>query len=144
MRGVALHAHLGLRIVQLDPGAAVIEMPVLPPALNGSGNLHGGAIATLVDVACGMSAGTASGFDRVNQTLVTADMHIRYLGRPKTSAVRGEGRVVRVGRQLVVVEGRVVDTADNVIAAADAAFMLVDLRKPLAAADRVDPQALDL
>jgi uncharacterized protein (TIGR00369 family) len=144
MRSVGLHAHLGFKIVRIDPEGTVVEMPVHPPALNGSGNLHGGAIATLIDVACGMAAGSASGIDRSQQTLVTADVHIRYLGRPKTSTVRGEGRVVRVGRQLVVVEGRVVDTAGNVIAAADAAFMVVPLRRPLDVANNVDPQALDL
>jgi len=144
MRHVALHSLLELRIVSVEKGRAVVEMPVRGNALNGSGNLHGGAIATLLDVATGMSAGSATGIDRDQQTLVTADIHVRYLGRPKTATVRGEGSVVRMGRQLVVVDGRVVDGDDNVIATADASFMVVELRRPLEVADNVDPRALDL
>jgi acyl-coenzyme A thioesterase PaaI-like protein len=48
-----LHKLLGIRMVESDePGKVVVEMPVAPEAFNGSGNLHGGAIATLVDVTC--------------------------------------------------------------------------------------------
>ena len=144
LRDVGLHAALGLTIEHVEPGDSAVGMPVAGVALNGSGNLHGGAIATLLDVACGIAAASAKGIDHEQHTLVTADMHVRYLGRPKTDTVRGEGRLVRAGRQLVVVEGRVVDAAGNVIASCDAAFMVVDRRKPLRGAERVDPQALDL
>ena len=144
MRSVPLHSLLELRIVSVDRGNAVVDMPVRGNALNGSGNLHGGAIATLLDVATGMAAGSATGIDREQQTLVTADIHVRYLGRPKTDTVRAEGRVLRMGRQLVVVDGRVFDGEANVIATADASFMVVELRRPLASADNVDPRNLDL
>ena len=43
-----LHQLLGLQLRQSAPIRAVVivEMPVAPGAFNGSGNLHGGAIAT--------------------------------------------------------------------------------------------------
>jgi uncharacterized protein (TIGR00369 family) len=144
MREVALHAALELKIVSIEPGRVVVEMPARGAALNGSGNLHGGAIATLLDVACGMAAGTATGIDRDRQTLVTSDMHLRFLGRAKTDVVRAEGKVLRLGRQLAVVEGRVVDGDNHLVASADTSFMVVELRTPLPAADKVDPRALDL
>ena len=139
-----MHQVLGLTIERVEPGDAVVAMPVAGSALNGSGNLHGGAIATLLDVACGIAAASAKGIDRHQHTMVTTDMHVRFLGRAKTAHVRGEGKVVRAGRQLVVVEGRVVDHDGNVIASADAAFMVVERRQPLPSAERVDPEALDL
>jgi acyl-coenzyme A thioesterase PaaI-like protein len=45
--------------------------------------------------------------------------------------VRAEARVMRAGRQLIVVEIRVVDDLGNVIAFADFSAMLVPLREPL-------------
>ena len=55
-----LHQLLGLQFVAgPDPAVVVVEMPVAAGAFNGSGNLHGGAIATLVDVASGSAAARA-------------------------------------------------------------------------------------
>jgi uncharacterized protein (TIGR00369 family) len=140
-----LHRMLGLRFVDLgdDPGV-IIEMPVAAPAFNGSGNLHGGAIATLVDVAAGSCAGRASGFDPFGQSLVTADLHVRYLGRPKGDPVRAEARLVRSGHMLIVVEVQVLDPLDNLIAVADFSAMVVARREPLAGATPTDPEAPDL
>src|SRR5258706_8105395 len=127
-----LHQLLGLQFVNgPDPAVVIVEMPVAPGAFNGSGNLHGGAIASLVDVASGSAAARAGTFRPGENTLVTADMHVRYLGRPKGSVVRAEARVMRAGRQLIVVEIRVVDDLGNTIAFADFSAMLVPRREPL-------------
>ncbi|MGH8984574.1 MAG: PaaI family thioesterase [Acidimicrobiia bacterium] len=118
--------------------------PERQEAFNQSGNLHGGAIATLIDVACGSMAARSSSFEPGRNTIVTADLHVRYLGRPKGDVVRAEARLLRAGRQLVVVECQVLDTLDNVIAAADFSAMVVPLRDPLRASGRADNRAPDL
>ena len=141
-----LHQLLGLRFVNgPDPAVVIVEMPVAPGAFNGSGNLHGGAIASLVDVASGSAAARAGTFRPGENTLVTADMHVRYLGRPKGTVVRAEARVMRAGRQLIVVECRVVDDLDHIIAFADFAGMIVPLRQPIRpGGDGADAHAPDL
>jgi len=127
-----IHKVLGLQFVpSADPAVVTVEMPVAPGAFNGSGNLHGGAIATIVDVASGSAAARAGTFRPGENTLVTADMHVRYLGRPKGTIVRAEARVMRAGRQLIVVECRVADDLGHIIAFADFAGMIVPLRQPL-------------
>ena len=69
----------------------------------------------------------------MKESLVTADMHVRYLGRPRTSTVLGKAEVVKLGGQLIVVECKVVDEGDHVIAVADFSMMRVELRRPLSA-----------
>ncbi len=129
-----LHRLLGLEfVIGPDPAVVTVEMPVAPGAFNGSGNLHGGAIATLVDLAAGSAAARAGTFRPGENTLVTADLHVRYLGRPKGAVVRAEARVMRAGRQLIVVDCRVADDLGNLIAVADFAGMIVPLRQPLEA-----------
>jgi uncharacterized protein (TIGR00369 family) len=129
-----LHQLLGLQFVSgPDPAVVTVEMPVAAGAFNGSGNLHGGAIATIVDVASGSAAARAGTFRPGENTLVTADLHVRYLGRPKGTLVRAEARVMRAGRQLIVVECHVTDDLANLIAFADFAGMIVPLRQPLRA-----------
>jgi uncharacterized protein (TIGR00369 family) len=140
-----LHKLLGFRMIDGDePGTVVVEMPVRPEAFNWSGNLHGGAIATLCDVAAGSCAARASNFEPGVNTLVTADLHVRYLGRPKGEYVRAEARVMRAGRQLTVVEIRVVDPSGNVIAFADFSAMVVPRRDPLLPAHTADAREPDL
>jgi uncharacterized protein (TIGR00369 family) len=141
----ALHKLLGLRFSETDePGVVRVEMPVRAEAFNASGNLHGGAIATLVDVAAGSCAARASGFDPLTQSLVTADLHVRYLGRPKGDTIVAEARLMRAGRMLIVVEIRVTDPGGNVIAFADFSSMVVPRRDPLEAATGSDPRSPDL
>jgi uncharacterized protein (TIGR00369 family) len=140
-----LHRLLGITLSEPDEsGVVVATMPVRPEAFNMSGNLHGGAIATLIDVAGGSCAARSAGFDPVTQSLVTADLHVRYLGRPKGDPVRAVARTLRAGRMLIVVEIHVLDPSDNVIAAGDFSAMVVARRLPLEGARTSDPTAPDL
>jgi uncharacterized protein (TIGR00369 family) len=139
-----LHELLGLRFVESDDGSLIVEMPVSEAAFNQSGNLHGGAIATLVDVVGGTTAARASAFKPGENTLVTADLHVRYLGRPRGDWVRGEGTVLHAGRSLIVVEVKVTDPEGRVIASADFSSMVVSLRQPLRPTPEADVRAPDL
>jgi uncharacterized protein (TIGR00369 family) len=143
---IPLHKLLGLEYdapAEAD-GTAVVRMPVRDEAFGSRGNLHGGAIATMVDVACAMAAARNSSFEPGTNSLVTADVHVRYLARPKGDYVRAEAQVVRVGSQLVVVECKVLDDEDRVIASADFSSMVVPLRQPLKPDMAADPDAPEI
>lgn len=130
---IPLHDLLGFEFEPPAEGSSVAEvtMPVRPEAFGFTANLHGGAIATLVDLACALAAARRSGFDPEKESLVTADMHVRYLGRPSGDRVVARAEVVRVGSQLIVVECKVLDVEDHVVASADFSMMKVPLRRPL-------------
>jgi uncharacterized protein (TIGR00369 family) len=130
---IPLHKMLGLRYraPEAGEGHAEVRMPVQAEALGFTGSLHGGAIATMVDLACALAAVGISGFDPERESLVTSDMHIRYLGRPRSDTVIAKADVVKKGSQLIVVACEVVDEGDHVIAVADFSMMLVALRAPL-------------
>lgn len=139
-----LHKLLNFEFVQIGDDLVIVEMPVQGAALNSGGNLHGGAIATLVDVAAGTAAAHNSSFKPGENTIVTADMHVRYLGRAKGTKVRAEAQVMRAGRQLVVVECRVLDEDGRLIAFADFSSMVVPFREPLPIAEGAQPDSPDL
>jgi uncharacterized protein (TIGR00369 family) len=137
-----LHVLLGIEMVEIGERHAILSMPVRPEAFNSTGNLHGGAIATLIDLAAGTAAARGSGFQPGKESLVTADLHVRYLGRPNGDVVYARAEVLKAGRQLIVVECRVTDPADRMIASADFSMMIVALRDPLrpvATAKATDP-----
>jgi len=140
-RQIPLHDLLGFEWLRPEKGSryAEVSMPVRPEAFGFTANLHGGAIATLVDLACALAAARATDFDPEVESLVTADMHVRYLGRPSTDMVFGRAEVVRIGSQLIVIECKVVDGDDHLIATADFSMMRVPLRRPLAAGISSEP-----
>jgi uncharacterized protein (TIGR00369 family) len=130
---IPLHRMLGLHYQAPEPGVghAEVRMPITPEALGFTGSLHGGAIATMVDLACALAAVGISGFDPTKETMVTSDMHVRYLGRPRTDTVIAKADVVKRGRQLIVVTCDVVDEDDHLVAHADFSMMVVPLRTPM-------------
>lgn len=131
---VPLHRLLGLEVIEVgQPGRATMAIPLAANAnaLGRTGQLHGGVIAVLCDLACAAAASTASTYDPAATALVTADLHVRYLGPAKGESVRVEAEVVKAGRSLIVVAAEVRDSTDRVVAVADFSAMLVPYRAPL-------------
>lgn len=130
---IALHDLLGLEFTwQEGPGStSEVHMPVRPESFGFTNNLHGGAIATMVDLACALAAARSTGHDPTVESLITTDMHVRYLGRARTDSVTAKASVVRAGSKLIVVDCSVVDGGDHLIASADLSMMRVPLRRPL-------------
>jgi uncharacterized protein (TIGR00369 family) len=134
---VPLHALLGFEFEVPEEGSrtAEVRMPVRRESMGSMANLHGGAIATLVDLACALAAARCRGFDHTRETLVTSDMHVRYLGTHRAEEVVARAEVVKLGSHLIVVECKVVsgvgdDGNDHVIAVADFSMMVVAKRAP--------------
>lgn len=143
-RATPLHELLGLDVHEVGPAGVRVRMPVRESAFNSTGNLHGGSLATLIDVAAGTAAAAGSSFQAGVNTIVTVDLHVRYLGRPHGSWVEAEAKVVKAGRQLVVVECEVRDGEDRLVAAADFSSMIVPLRMPLFPSERAKTSDPDL
>ena len=129
---VPLHGLLNLEVIDVGrPGTAAMAIPLREPALGATGQLHGGTIAVLCDLVCAAAATTVSSYDHTTTALVTADLHVRYLGAARGTFVRAEAEVVKAGRTLIVVEASVVDSEDRLVARADFSASLVPRRAPL-------------
>ena len=129
---VPLHGLLGLEVIDVGrPGVASMAIPLTQPALGATGQLHGGVIAVLCDLVCAAAATTSTSYDHTTTALVTADLHVRYLGAARGEKVRAEAEVVKAGRTLIVVEAQVLDSDDRLVAKADFSASLVPLRAPL-------------
>lgn len=86
-----------LRIVTNEPGLLVVDVPVAPSLANTSGNLHGGVIATMIDVltSCAILAIQLRGS-------VTVDLHMTCLSNaPIGTTVTIESKVERMGNSLI-------------------------------------------
>jgi uncharacterized protein (TIGR00369 family) len=127
-----IHSFVGMRVLgDGRSGPAVVEIPLAANALGTGGQVHGGVISLLCDVACAIAASGASTYDHTTHALVTADLHVRYLAAARSGPVRVEAGVVKAGRTLIVVGGEVRDGDDRLLATADFSAMLVPFRQPL-------------
>jgi uncharacterized protein (TIGR00369 family) len=125
---------LGMVLEQLEP-FAIVTMP-LNEAFSGlrqtqhtdggkpiQQSIHGGALATLVDVACASALSPTLREDTEIQ--VTTEMNVRYYRQPRMSPLTAEARIVHRGRRLAAVECVVTDADDCVIVRGHASYMIV-------------------
>ena len=100
---------LGITPVDTGPGQATLRLPY-NAALAGhpeSGILHGGAIATLVDTACGMAVFLAM---RQPEPIATLDLRIDHIRAPTLgSDVLCRAHCYRVAREIAFVEAEVIE-----------------------------------
>jgi uncharacterized protein (TIGR00369 family) len=98
---IPFNRELGIRVVELGPGRAVLEIP-FRDALVGDAQrpaLHGGVISALMDTAGGAAVWTCIGeSDRCS----TIDLRVDYLRPAGLDAVRAVAEVLRVGNRVGV------------------------------------------
>ncbi|WP_353234274.1 PaaI family thioesterase [Diaphorobacter ruginosibacter] len=99
-----------------------VRMPYQQPFTNSRGDMHGGAIATLLDV--GLSAAARS-HDPVRYGVVTVDLTIHYIA-PASGDVICTAVCEKRGFSLSFVRGEVRNDAGELLGMASGTFKLVD------------------
>ena len=93
------NAHNGIRLVDVDDGASVVQVTLRQEGTNPHGNAHGGLIFSLCDVAAGVAA-RSGGRNTVTQD---ADIHFLRPGR-NTQMLTARGKVLKEGHHTAVCE----------------------------------------
>ena len=109
---------LGVVGERFDRGRTTLALDVRPDLTNHFGNVHGGAVATLLDVAMASAARTTL---PEGDGVVTVSMTMNFLrgGQGRLSAV---GTVQQAGRSLIFCEGQVRDEAGELVASSIGTF----------------------
>ncbi|GIV93683.1 MULTISPECIES: PaaI family thioesterase [Chloroflexus] len=94
----ALHAV----IEHLKPGEVAITMPADPTYSQQHGYIHGGAIASILDSACGYAALTLM---PVGREVLTVEFKVNFLSPARGQRFLAVGRVVRAGKTVTVCAG---------------------------------------
>jgi acyl-CoA thioesterase len=96
-----------------------VELPFADFLRNPQGSLHGGVIATVMDISMGHLC------HRYLSTAVTIEMQMRFF-RPVSGPSRCEGRLLRPGRRIVHLESHLYDENDRLCASATASWHRLD------------------
>lgn len=117
---------LGASLESIESGAVTVTCAFDERLTQQHGLLHGGVLASLVDVACGYAALTMMPDDR---EVLTVEFKIHFLKPAKTDRLIAVGQVVQAGRTLTVCEGSVFDaTRTRVLAKMTATMMSVEVK----------------
>ena len=107
---------LGVRGERLEPGRTAVALDVRPELTNHFGQVHGGALATMLDVAMASAARSLH-----PDGVVTVTMTLQFL-RAGTGALTASGRVRESGRSLVFCDAEVLDAQGHTVATATGTF----------------------
>lgn len=92
---------LGMRCEQLKQGKAVLRLPFNDRTIRPGGTISGPTMMTLAD-AC-MYAVVLNAIGKV-PLAATTSFNINFLHRPQPADLMAEGRLLKLGKRLVVVE----------------------------------------
>ena len=99
-----------IRAVSLEEGHSVMEVELKPEHKNIWGLPHGGIVFAAADVAAGIAADSV----RPHAHIVTEGSSIHFLyANPEAKTLRAEGRVIKAGRFINIVQADVWDDLGN-------------------------------
>lgn len=124
---------LGMRLVDLQPGYARMELPFRREMTHSGGIVQGGLITTLADSS--IAHATVAALDMATQRTATIELKINFI-RPATGGLfTSVGRLIHLGRRTAVGEAEVTDEQGRLIAKCLASVMVLSRQAPGDAAD---------
>lgn len=105
---------IGLVVEEAAAGASLVRLEPTSETANSRGEVHGGALATMLDAAL---VNAARSVLAEGSGAATVNLSVNYLA-PGIGTLVARGRVVRAGRSLVAAEASITDAAGAVVAQA--------------------------
>jgi uncharacterized protein (TIGR00369 family) len=119
---IPFHDFIGLEVERHEGGSRVV-VPLGDAVRGGVAPLHGGILATLVDVSCAVAIGRT--WDPAVEIPVSTDLQVKFYGQPKASPIVAEAEVVHRGKKIIGVECVVRDGNGKQIGRGSGSYMIV-------------------
>ena len=117
------HAGFGISVEHASAGDVRLGWEARPDHRNLQGLVHGGILATLVDIAMGLAVRSVVGPTRRH---VTIDLDVHYLRPARPGRLEAIGTVVRVGTQVGFAEGSVTDATGRLLVRASGTYSVTE------------------
>jgi acyl-CoA thioesterase len=123
-RGLATYLEsLGLRLVDLEPGYARMELPFQPELTHSGGVMQGGLITTLADSSIAHAAVAALDPERFRTS--TIELKINFI-RPAVAGIfTSHARLIHLGRRTAVGEAEITDDRGRLVAKCLSSLMVI-------------------
>ncbi|WAC04689.1 MAG: PaaI family thioesterase [Methanoregula sp.] len=112
---------MGIEVLRVEAGKAMLRMKVRPDMCNGVGWLQGGIFTALADEAMALALYPALS---PHEGIATISESTSFIRGVQDGAILAEGRVIKKGRRVAFAEGeiRVDDTEKTILSRTSAAF----------------------
>ena len=120
--------HMGFEVEDMEPGYARVAVELTDHLRNPNGQMHGGVIATLVDMSITQAMLMTDTYERVRETrgiMTNIDLRMKYLRAVGAGRATVESRIVHEGRRVVHAASTVTDDRGKTVALGDATLMIV-------------------
>ncbi len=102
-------------------GSCTVTLELEPKHLNRHGILHGGMVATVLDVVCGNTA--SQFFDPENHAdLVTVSLNLSYVAAVRAGTISARARPTGGGKSIAYIQGELFDDEGRLLATANGIF----------------------
>ena len=105
-----LMQHIGVRLLQVEPGLCVLALPYSDKVTQQQDGFHGGAMGALADIAGGYAALTVL---PEGMEVTTVEYKINFLSSFQGGELRATGRVSKAGKRIVVTTAEVTHIDDG-------------------------------
>jgi len=121
-------ATLGWRLVdaEQEAGSVTVAFEATDAFLNPAGRVQGGFLAAMLDDTMGPAVVVKSGGALFAPTI---QLNVAFLEPARAGALRGAGRVVRLGSKIAFLEGRLFDEEGRLVASATASASLLSTER---------------
>ena len=110
-----LPGHLGIEVVSVEAGRAVLRLPIRPELLAPNGFLHAASVVALADTAAGY--GCVASLPEGAAGFTTIELKSNFLGTLTEGALRTEAALVHGGRTTQIWDAPVTDEATGKVLA---------------------------
>jgi uncharacterized protein (TIGR00369 family) len=108
--------------ITLEERAALVTLEADDRHLNGHGFVHGGALATLADIAMGAVLNASTGPDAAP---VTVSLVMTYLEPAPLGRTTAKGTITRQGKRITIAEAEITSHDGSVVATAVGTFTTI-------------------
>lgn len=117
------HALLGYQKVAWTHDMTEIILPLAPHHLNLGGVVHGGVLASLLDICCAQSGTFCEDPYRIKKA-ITLSLTTTFTGQATSGTLRAIGKVKARGSRIYNATGEVFDDKGNLLAFGEGTFRL--------------------
>ncbi|MDH2449703.1 PaaI family thioesterase (plasmid) [Priestia megaterium] len=115
--------YLGLKDFKSRDGVFEVRIDIFPDLLNFSGNVHGGVIASLVDMSIGNAVHPVLNKDQYSTTV---ELKINYLKPLNGKTITAKSCLLHKGKTLLVGKADIFNEHDQLVATGTATFMILN------------------
>ncbi|MBM7601509.1 uncharacterized protein (TIGR00369 family) [Virgibacillus halotolerans] len=113
---------LGFKVVGAEEGRVVVELEASERLHNPMGTLHGGVLCDIADAAMGLAFASTLAEDEI---FTTIEIKLNFLKPVFKSKLRAEGKLIKKGATVGLLECHVYDEKDSLVAHSTSTCMIL-------------------